>query len=185
VKLRVGNVISRLSIVGRGYMIHWTREVEKNGYLMQVELIYNPHGGQVTVRHELEDIVSFLSRYGWDVSWRETSEPKEAIKLARHAVERGAKVVVAAGGDGTVNEVANGLLGSSTVLGVLPVGTTNVWALQMGIPALNPILQSAKVAKLMADLGERIVPPLPTTLAATSCYGRVLVWMRRLQKVYR
>ena len=108
---------------------------------MQTELIYNPHGGQVVVRHELEEVVAFLSRYGWAVSWRETSEPKEAIKLARQAVERGAKVVIAAGGDGTINEVANGLLGSDAALGVLPVGTTNVWALQMGIPVLNPMLK--------------------------------------------
>ena len=52
---------------------------------MQAELIYNPHGGQVAVRHELEDVVAFLSRYGWNVSWRETSEPKEAIRTpTRH-----------------------------------------------------------------------------------------------------
>lgn len=137
---------------------------------MQTELIYNPYGGQVSVRHELEDVVAFLSRYGWTVSWRETSEPKEAIKLARQAVENGAKVVVAAGGDGTVNEVANGLLGSDAALGVLPVGTTNVWALQMGIPALHPMLQSAKVAKLVANLEERIARPLPANY-----YRRVLL----------
>ncbi|MFC2032508.1 diacylglycerol/lipid kinase family protein [Chloroflexota bacterium] len=128
---------------------------------MHTELIYNPYGGRVTVRHELEAVVAFLSHNGWTVSWRETSEPKEAIKLARQAVERGAKVVIAAGGDGTVNEVANGLLGSDAALGVLPVGTTNVWALQMGIPALNPILQSAKVAKFVNDLEKRIAHSLP------------------------
>ncbi|MFC1991533.1 diacylglycerol/lipid kinase family protein [Chloroflexota bacterium] len=137
---------------------------------MQTELIYNPSGGQVAVRHELEYIVAFLNRCGWTVSLRETSEPKEATKLARQAVENGAKVVVAAGGDGTVNEVANGLVGSDAALGVLPVGTTNVWALQMGIPALNPMLQSAKVAKLVADLEERIARPLPANY-----YRRVLL----------
>ena len=57
---------------------------------MQTELIYNPYGGQVSVRHELEDVVAFLSRYGWTVSWRETSKPIEAIKLACQAVESGA-----------------------------------------------------------------------------------------------
>jgi len=137
---------------------------------MQAELIYNPYGGQFVVRHELEEVVAFLSHYGWSVSWRETGEPKEAIKLARQAVERGAKVVIAAGGDGTINEVANGLLGSDAALGVLPVGTTNVWALQMGIPALNPIFKSAKVAKLVADLEERIARPLPANY-----YRRVLL----------
>lgn len=55
---------------------------------MQTELIYNPYGGQVSVRHELEDVVAFISRYGWTVSWRGTGEPKEAIKLARRAALR-------------------------------------------------------------------------------------------------
>ncbi|MFC2072330.1 diacylglycerol/lipid kinase family protein [Chloroflexota bacterium] len=128
---------------------------------MQTELIYNPHGGQVAVRHQLEEAVAFLSRCGLSVTWRETSKPMEATELARNAVQRGAKIVIAAGGDGTVNEVANGLLGSDTALGVLPAGTTNVWALQMGIPVLNPMLQSAKAAKLVADLEERIAHPLP------------------------
>jgi diacylglycerol kinase (ATP) len=137
---------------------------------MQTELIYNPYGGQVAVRDELEDVVAFLSSHGWTVSWRETSKPKEAIKIARQAVERGVKVVVAAGGDGTINEVANGLLGSDTALGVLPIGTTNAWAMQMGIPALNPVLQSARVAKLMTDLEKRIAYPLPANY-----YRRVLL----------
>lgn len=128
---------------------------------MQAELIYNPHGGQVVARHELEDVVAFLSRRGWTVAWRETSKPLEATELARHAAQRGAKVIIAAGGDGTVNEVANGLLGTNAALGVLPVGSTNVWALQMGIPALNPILPSSKMIKLVADLEERIARPLP------------------------
>jgi diacylglycerol kinase family enzyme len=128
---------------------------------MQTELIYNPHGGQVVVRHELEDVVAFLSRCGWSVTWRETSKPTEATELARQAVQRGAKVVIAAGGDGTVNEVACGLLDTDATLGVLPVGTTNTWALQMGIPALNPMLPSAKASKLVSDLEERITRPLP------------------------
>ncbi|MFC2022583.1 diacylglycerol/lipid kinase family protein [Chloroflexota bacterium] len=137
---------------------------------MQAELIYNPYGGQVAVRHELEDVVAFLGHCGWTVSWQETSGPKDAINLARQAVDRGAKVVIAAGGDGTVNEVANGLLGSDVALGVLPIGTTNVWALQMGIPALNPILQSAKLTKLVADLEKRIAHSVPSKY-----YRRVLL----------
>jgi len=137
---------------------------------MQTELIYNPYGGQVVVRHELEGVVAFLSRRGWTVTWRETSKPIEATELARHAVRRGAKVVIAAGGDGTVNEVANGLLDTDAALGVLPVGITNAWALQMGIPALNPMLPSARVVKLVADLEERIARPLPANY-----YRRVLL----------
>jgi len=128
---------------------------------MQAELIYNPSGGQVMVRHELDNVVAFLSRCGWSVTLRETSRPLEATKLARHAVNRGARVVVAAGGDGTVNEVANGLVNSDAALGVLPAGTTNSWALQMGIPALNPLLPGTQAAKMIAALEERIARPLP------------------------
>jgi len=128
---------------------------------MQAELIYNPSGGQVVIRHELDNVVAFLNRYGWSVTLRETSKPLEATELARHAVNRGAKVVIAAGGDGTINEVANGLVHTDAALGVLPVGTTNSWALQMGIPALNPMLPGTQAVKLIAALEERIARPLP------------------------
>jgi diacylglycerol kinase (ATP) len=128
---------------------------------MQAELIYNPSGGQVVIRHELDNVVAFLNRYGWSVTLRETSKPLEATELARHAVNRGARVVIAAGGDGTINEVANGLVHTDAALGVLPVGTTNSWALQMGIPALNPMLPGTQAVKLIAALEERIARPLP------------------------
>lgn len=128
---------------------------------MQAELIYNPHGGQVVIRRELSEVVSFLSRCGWNVSLQETKGPMEATELTRSAVNKGAKVVIAAGGDGTVNEVANGLVNTNVSLGVLPVGTTNSWALQMGIPALNPVHPKTPVIKLIADMEERIAHPLP------------------------
>jgi len=128
---------------------------------MQAELIYNPFGGQVVIRHELGNVVAFLERYGWSVTLRETSKPLEANKLARHAVNRGARVVIAAGGDGTVNEVANGLVNTDVALGVLPVGTTNSWALQMGIPALNPMFLGTQAVKLIFALEERIAHPFP------------------------
>lgn len=128
---------------------------------MQAELIYNPHGGQVVVRHALEDVIAFLSQCGWNVTWRETSKPGEATRLARSATQKGAEVVIAAGGDGTINEVVNGLVNTDAVLGVLPAGTTNVWAMQMGIPALNPMLPSTTVVKLVAGLQEHTTHPLP------------------------
>ena len=137
---------------------------------MQAELIYNPSGGQVVIRHELKNAVAFLGRCGWSVTLRETSKQLEATELARDAVVRGARVVIAAGGDGTVNEVANGLVNTDVALGVLPVGTTNSWALQMGIPALNPILPGTQAAKLLAGLEERIAHPLPANF-----YRKVLM----------
>jgi diacylglycerol kinase (ATP) len=128
---------------------------------MQAELLYNPSGGQVVVRHELDNVVGFLNRHGWSTALRETSKPLQATELARQAVNRGAQVVIAAGGDGTINEVANGLVNTDTALGVLPLGTTNSWALQMGIPALNPLLPGTQAAKMIAALEERVARPLP------------------------
>ena len=128
---------------------------------MQAELIYNPRGGQVVVRREIKEAVDFLRSCGWAIAYLETTEPGEATELARQAVLRGAEVVIAAGGDGTVNEVANGLVHTDTALGVLPVGTTNSWALQMGIPALNPWSPGTSMAKVVADIEERTKQPMP------------------------
>ncbi len=65
---------------------------------------------------------------------RLTSAPGDARALAAWAVEKGFRTVVAAGGDGTINEVVNGLAGSEVALGVLPVGTMNVFAAELGLP---------------------------------------------------
>jgi diacylglycerol kinase (ATP) len=65
---------------------------------------------------------------------RVTSHPSEAEALARRAVEEGFARIVAAGGDGTVNHVANGLAGSNAALGLLPLGTVNVFAMELGLP---------------------------------------------------
>lgn len=129
--------------------------------MTKAELIYNPHGGQVVVRHELEAVVSFLRQNSWEVVLRETTKPKEGTELSRLAVKNGAEVVIAAGGDGTVSEVAAGLVGTPVALGVLPLGTTNSWAIQMGIPALSPLLPSTNIAKWVADIEERTEIQVP------------------------
>jgi diacylglycerol kinase (ATP) len=64
-----------------------------------------------------------------------TSRAGEAEALARHAAREGFEKIVAAGGDGTVNEVVNGLAGSEAALGLLPIGTMNVFATELGLPA--------------------------------------------------
>ena len=129
--------------------------------MTKATLIYNPHGGQVVVRHELEAVVAFLEHNDWEVTVQETTKPKEATEIARFAVERGAEVVIAAGGDGTVSEMAGALIDTPAVLGVLPLGTTNSWAIQMGIPALSPLLPSTNLAKLVADIEERTEIQVP------------------------
>lgn len=64
-----------------------------------------------------------------------TSRSGEAESLARSAVKDGFQIIVAAGGDGTVNEVVNGIAGTDATLGLLPLGTMNVFATELGLPA--------------------------------------------------
>jgi len=65
---------------------------------------------------------------------RTTQGPGDAEAQAERAVEQGYGTIVAAGGDGTINEVVNGIGNSGVVLGILPLGTVNVLALELGIP---------------------------------------------------
>lgn len=132
------------------------------GHLVRAELIYNPYSGQGVVRRELEDVIAFLTRNGWVVDKWEVSKPLEATERACDAAKRGVEVVIAVGGDGTVHEVANGLVGTDTALGVIPTGTTNVWALQMGIPTLNPMLPGRRTAKFIAGLEDRTAQSFPS-----------------------
>jgi len=66
-----------------------------------------------------------------------TTHIGEAESMARRGVEEGFEKIVAAGGDGTINEVVNGLAGSRATLGLLPIGTMNVFATELGLPVHN------------------------------------------------
>jgi diacylglycerol kinase family enzyme len=71
---------------------------------------------------------------GIKLDWRHTEHQGHGAELAREAADQDHPLVLAYGGDGTYNEVARGLLGSDTALGVLPGGTTSVLAYEFGIP---------------------------------------------------
>ncbi len=97
-------------------------------------VILNPTAGSPEhVRNWQERIESLTG----DCPLRITAHSGEAEALARRAVEEGFTRVVAAGGDGTVSQVANGLAGSSATLGVLPMGSVNVFAMELGLPLHN------------------------------------------------
>jgi YegS/Rv2252/BmrU family lipid kinase len=68
---------------------------------------------------------------------RLTSQPGDARRIAMEAVQEGFETIVAAGGDGTINEVVNGVAGSNARMGILPLGTVNVLAKEIGIPQGN------------------------------------------------
>jgi len=82
----------------------------------------------------LRHLVEWVRAKGHIVRPRVTWEPGDGTVFAREAIDAGADTIVACGGDGTVNEVVNGLEGTRVALGIIPVGTANDFAKQVGIP---------------------------------------------------
>ncbi len=82
----------------------------------------------------MERLADILRKNGHRLTVAPTSGPATAGPLAREHAERGADLVIAAGGDGTINEVAEGLVHSRAALGVLPLGTANCLAVEIGLP---------------------------------------------------
>ena len=95
-------------------------------------MIVNPHA--TTVSDRLKNLVAYALRGSYQVDAVETQARHHATELSREAAREGYDVVVAFGGDGTVNEAANGLAGSTTPLTCLPGGRTNVYCRLLGIP---------------------------------------------------
>jgi diacylglycerol kinase family enzyme len=124
-----------------------------------IHIILNPVAGARQPRL-LHDIIERLKRAGAAVTLEQTSGPGDATWLAQRAAlrvgEAGAPdvpdVIVAAGGDGTINEVARGLLGQSVPLGIVPLGTANVLAIELG---LRP--RAAEIANMLLAGPARLI----------------------------
>src|SRR5579859_3995039 len=95
-------------------------------------IIVNPYAA--TVSDRLRHLVVYALQGRFEVDAVDTEARGHATELCREAAHEGYDVVVAFGGDGTVNEAANGLLGSSTPLCCLPGGSSNVFVRMLGIP---------------------------------------------------
>src|SRR6266478_6582736 len=100
-------------------------------------IIANPASGVAGFPHQthsFDETLVFLRNQGWKAELWYTQSAGDGEQLARKAVKQQVNLVIAAGGDGTINEIIQGLAGSETALGVLPNGTINVWARELGIP---------------------------------------------------
>ncbi len=95
-------------------------------------MIVNPAARGVPAIERLREAISPLA--GWEATLEATKGAGHATELARAAAQRGIDAVVACGGDGTMNEVANGLAGSDTAVATVRGGTANVWAKEIGAP---------------------------------------------------
>lgn len=127
---------------------------------MKARLIYNPVSGKEMVKKSLADILDVLERAGYETSaFATTPEPNSAKKEATRAAKAGFDLVVAAGGDGTINEVVNGIAGleNRPKMAVIPAGTTNDYARALKIPRDN-IKKAAEVVlknqSIKIDIGE-------------------------------
>src|SRR5262245_56019881 len=98
---------------------------------MNLTLIVNPKASAYTPKRRA--LVEQTLGEGHNLTVVETTHRGHAIDLARAAAAGGAEVVVVLGGDGTINEGANGLVGTSTALASLPGGSTNVFARTIGM----------------------------------------------------
>ena len=106
-------------------------------------LIANPNAGSVSAR--TREVMLKALEADFKVEDAETRARDHGTDLARDAVDRGFDAVIAFGGDGTINEIAQPLVGTNVALGVLPGGSTNVMARSLGIPT-DPVEATSYLA---------------------------------------
>lgn len=114
-----------------------TDEDAMNGEKRIVRLISNPNagrGGRRRRAREVERFRALLAERGIEVETLWTNAPGDATRLAAEAAQSGARELIVSGGDGTINEALQGLIGSPVRLGIWPAGTANVLARELGVP---------------------------------------------------
>jgi len=134
-----------------------------NEALPRLHIIFNPLAGPGSLDGAIQRVAQFWRNRGWDASVQATEHAGHAEELARQAAEQCVLLVLAGGGDGTLRETAGGLIGSRSILGLLPMGTGNSFAkeLHMPLPGLidhralieaSTLLAGGRVHKM--DVGE-------------------------------
>ncbi len=114
-------------------------------------LVYNPTAGPWDMSRPLKRLAAYLMNYDWETELIQTSQPGDATKRAREAASQGMDLVLVAGGDGTINDAANGVSGSDTTLGIVPIGTGNILAHQLRMPILSTL------APMMREVGDALL----------------------------
>ena len=137
-------------------------------------VIVNPYA--TTVSDRLKNLVVYALQGRYSVEAIDTQSRNHATMLCKEAAAEGYDVVVSFGGDGTVNEAANGLVGSDTPLTCLPGGATNVFCRMLGIP--NDVVDATEhLLRIADDFEPRRSTPASST-AAISCSPRASGWTR-------
>jgi diacylglycerol kinase family enzyme len=121
---------------------------------LRILLVVNAFASSVTARNTV--IVHQVLSRGNDVEVVETNRRGHATRFSQDAARQGVDVVIGYGGDGTLNEVATGVAGTDTALGVLPGGSTNVFARTLGMPN-DPVLA---VHQLADGINARHIEPI-------------------------
>lgn len=113
----------------------------------RARLIYNPTSGQEIMKRNVAEVLDVLEGFGYETSAFQTTPAKHsACNEAKRAAKDGFDLIIAAGGDGTINEVVNGIapLKKRPRMAIIPTGTTNDYARALKIPRGNPV-EAAKV----------------------------------------
>ncbi|HEL2401760.1 diacylglycerol kinase family lipid kinase [Streptococcus suis] len=125
----------------------------------RARLIYNPTSGQEIMKKNVADVLEILEGFGYETSAFQTTAAKDSAKNeAKRAAEAGFDLVIAAGGDGTINEVVNGIapLENRPKMAIIPTGTTNDYARALKVPRGNPIEAAKLIGKnqtILMDIG--------------------------------
>jgi YegS/Rv2252/BmrU family lipid kinase len=116
--------------------------------MQRVALIYNPASGQYSARRAgaIQDVLAVLRNAGIEAEALETGAPGSATAHARESAAKGCDTILACGGDGTVHEILQSLVGTDVALGVIPLGTANALAANLGL-----IASPAKVVRILLD----------------------------------
>ncbi len=112
---------------------------------MHIKIIVNPRAGNGKAREIGHEVEKHLCKKGIEYGLDSTFRPGGATSLAKKAVRDGFDMIIAVGGDGTVNEIANGIIGSSAIMAIIPAGTQNNFSKLLGLNPKN-IAQACDIA---------------------------------------